>query len=71
MSCLNCMIDCVFKNTQKEEEIKELKQFCLELGLRLEETQEKLKLFWPEGSLNTKWTLEEFRSRLDTLKQTA
>ena len=64
------MIDCVFKNTQKEE-IKELKQFCLELGLRLEETQEKLKLFWPEGSLNTKWTLEEFRSRLDTLKQTA
>lgn len=65
------MIDCVFKNTQKEEEIKELKQFCLELGLRLEETQEKLKLFWPEGSLNTKWTLEEFRSRLDTLKQTA
>ena len=65
------MIDCVFKNTQKEEEIKELKQFCLELGLRLEETQEKLKLFWPEGSLNTKWTLEEFRSRLDTLKETA
>ena len=70
MSCLNCMLDCVFKNTQKEE-IKELRQFCLELGLRLEETQEKLKLFWPEGSLNTKWTLEEFRSRLDTLKETA
>ena len=65
------MLDCVFKNTQKEEEIKELRQFCLELGLRLEETQEKLKLFWPEGSLNTKWTLEEFRSRLDTLKETA
>ena len=65
------MLDCVFKNTQKEEEIKELKQFCLELGLRLEETQEKLKLFWPEGSLSTKWTLDEFKSRLDTLRKTA